>query len=90
MIANAKIEVILVEGEKETRLKSIPGRQVKKNGPVAAGDVKRLMPDDLFDTAVYQKLKDEVWGSSGRAPLDDADMVHWMPNLTYTVYVEKK
>lgn len=90
MIANVKIEVILVEGEKETRLDSTPWKPIKKDGPVTSGDVKSLMPSDLFDTEIYQKLKDEVWGSSDRAALGDDTVVHWMPNLTYTVYVEKK
>lgn len=90
MTANAKIEVFLLEGEKETRLESKRGKQVRKEGVITADDLKALMPVDLFDSKVYTKVKDEVWGSSLHAPLAGNTEVHWMQNLTYTVYVTKK
>lgn len=90
MIANTKIEIILIAGEKESFFKNLPGRQVTKDGPITADYLKSQMPADLFDTKTYKKVKDEVWGSSLHAPLNGDTVVHNLPNLTYTLYITSK
>jgi hypothetical protein len=89
MVAIVKIKVRLTEGNESTQIESVPFVQVKKEGPITAGDVKALVPTDLFDASLYTKEREEVWGSNKRSPLNDEKVVHWRPDLTYVVYVKR-
>jgi hypothetical protein len=86
-----KIEKVLVEGSKKTRLGPVTRRQITKAGSdITAGDVKTLASEDLFDPLVYSKDNDEVWGSDLSAPLTDDTVVSKRANITYRLYLSKK